>query len=77
MMSEHAFYKKSHWQLAIALFTAALDFFHLGLVYPIFAELVMNPNGNFFLGEQEGLRNITYAVFIAAFPLGQFIGSPF
>lgn len=70
------FYKKRQFQLLIALLTAALDFFHLGLVYPIFSEMVLQPEGSLSWGTEEWQRSLTYAFFIAAFPFGQFIGSP-
>lgn len=71
------FYKKRNFQLFIALLTAAIDFFHLGLVYPIFSEMVIQPGGGLSWGSEEWQRTLTYALFIAAFPFGQFVGSPF
>jgi MFS transporter, DHA1 family, tetracycline resistance protein len=61
-------------QLVIALLTAALDFFHLGIVYPLFSELIANPH--WFATHEAWVRSTIYAGLIAAFPFGQFLGSP-
>ncbi len=65
----------SRYQLFAALMTAALDFFHLGLVYPIFSEIIAN--NSIQLADSALSRAILYSSLIAAFPLGQFIGSPY
>ncbi|MCE5316275.1 MAG: MFS transporter [Parachlamydia sp.] len=71
------FYKRRNVQLFIALLTAAIDFFHLGLAYPIFSKMVIQPGGGLSWGSEEWQRTLTYSLFIAAFPFGQFVGSPF
>lgn len=70
------FYKRRNFQLFIALLTAAIDFFHLGLVYPILSEMFIQPDGGLSWGSEEWQRTLTYSLFIAAFPFGQFVGSP-
>lgn len=50
-------------QLFIILLTCGMDFFHLGIVYPIFAQMASD-NG------------FIYALLIGAFPFGQCIGAP-
>lgn len=63
-------------QLIIALITAGMDFFHLGLVYPIFSELIVAPSSAIAWGNESWQRSLIYASLIGAFPFGQCIGSP-
>lgn len=70
------FYKGRNFQLFIALTAAAINFFHLGLVYPIFSQMVIQPSGGLAWGSEEWQRTLTYSFFIATFPFGQFISSP-
>lgn len=67
--------KNKSIQLIIALLTAAMDFFHLGLVYPIFAE-IMTSSTSMEGAIESWQRSLMYAVLIGAFPFGQCIGSP-
>ena len=69
--------QNNNLQLLIALLIAAMDFFHLGIIYPLFAEMMVEPSGTMFWGSQPWERSMIYAAFIAAFPFGQFIGSPY
>lgn len=59
-------------QLAVALLTVGIDFFHLGLVYPLFSELLLGMGG-----KESWQQAMIYAAFIVAFPFGQFVGSPY
>lgn len=69
-----AFYKNRVFQIVIALITAGMDFFHLGLVYPIFAEMVASPELGWAADSWQ--RSMLYAILIGAFPFAQCIGSP-
>lgn len=66
--------KNKSIQLMIALITAGMDFFHLGLVYPIFAEMTNSPLFSFEHASWQ--RSMLYAILIGAFPFGQCLGSP-
>lgn len=63
-------------QLFIILLTAALDFFHLGIVYPIFTEIVVDSAQGMSWGSQSWERAMSFTAFIIAFPIAQFIGAP-
>jgi DHA1 family tetracycline resistance protein-like MFS transporter len=63
--------------LAIIFFTIFLDFFNLGLIYPIFTSLVFEGNGNLIsLDSSEFYKNTIFGILVASFPFGQFLGSP-
>lgn len=63
--------------LATIFFTIFLDFFNLGLIYPIFTSLVFEGNGNLIpLESSEFYKNAMFGVLVAAFPFGQFLGAP-
>ncbi len=63
-------------QLLIALLTAGMDFFHLGLVYPIFAEMMVSSDTSLDWAVGSWQRSFMYAILIGAFPFGQCLGSP-
>lgn len=76
MYREKDFMKKS-LILATIFFTIFLDFFNLGLIYPIFTSLVFEGNGNLIpLESSEFYKNAIFGVLVAAFPFGQFLGAP-
>lgn len=57
--------------------TIFLDFFNLGLIYPIFSMLLFEGEGSFLaLDASNFLKNSVFGLLIAAFPLGQFLGAP-
>ncbi|MBS0615209.1 MAG: MFS transporter [Verrucomicrobia bacterium] len=58
--------------LGTLLLTLFLDYFNLGLVYPLFSALIFESD----LAFSEGVKNVLYGALIAAFPLGQFFGAP-
>ncbi|MEC7839075.1 MAG: MFS transporter [Chlamydiota bacterium] len=62
--------------LLSVLFTIFLDFFNLGLVYPIFSVACLGEEA--FLGNSIPWmsQSVVYALLVAAFPFGQFIGAP-
>ncbi|MBA3721449.1 MAG: MFS transporter [Parachlamydiaceae bacterium] len=68
---------KKNLILATIFFTIFLDFFNLGLIYPIFTSLVFEGNGDLIsLSSSDFYKNAIFGVLISAFPLGQFIGAP-
>jgi len=63
--------------IATIFFTIFLDFFNLGLIYPIFAFLVFEENGGLIsLDSSEFYKNAIFGVLVASFPFGQFFGAP-
>lgn len=63
--------------LTVIFLTIALDFFNLGLIYPIFSSLIFEGNGVFIQpSASEFHKNALFGVLISAFPLGQFFGAP-
>src|SRR5271163_2280259 len=63
--------------LLIIFFTIFLDFYNLGLIYPIFSSLVYEGNGSLVAANaSEFYKNVLFSFLIAAFPLGQFLGAP-
>lgn len=62
--------------LATIFFTIFLDFFNLGLIYPIFTSLIFEGNGNLIpLESSEFYKNATFGLLVASFPFGQFFGA--
>lgn len=59
--------------LAAIFVTLFLDFFNLGLIYPIFSSLVFEENISLVTGFS---KNAIFGCLIAAFPFGQFLGAP-
>lgn len=63
--------------LTAILFTIFLDFFNLGMIYPIFTSLVFEGNGGLLSpNASDFLKNAIFGTLIAAFPFGQFLGAP-
>ena len=63
--------------LSIIFLTIALDFFNLGLMYPIFTSLIFEENGGIVqLGASEFQKNALFGILMSAFPFGQFFGAP-
>lgn len=63
--------------LTAIFLTIFLDFFNLGLIYPIFSSLVFEGSGNLIpLDASEFYKNTIFGFLIAAFPFGQFLGAP-
>ena len=63
--------------LATLLFTIFLDFFVLGLIYPLFTSLVFEGNGDLVsLSSSDFYKNTVFGFLTAAFPFGQFLGAP-
>lgn len=72
MAKKHSF----RIQLIVALLIASTDFFHLGLVYPLFTDLLTSSGDTAALSAPVWMRAMGYSVLIAAFPFGQFVGAP-
>lgn len=63
--------------LSAIFFTIFLDFFNLGLIYPIFTSLVFEGSGEIIrLNASDFYKNTAFGFLIAAFPFGQFLGAP-
>lgn len=63
--------------LTAIFFTLFLDFFNLGLIYPIFSTLVFDGNGSLIPVESsEFYKNSLFSFLISSFPFGQFLGAP-
>lgn len=63
--------------LVTVLLTIFLDFFNLGLIYPIFSSLIFEGNGGLLSPDtSEFFKNAVFGILIAAFPLGQLFGAP-
>lgn len=63
--------------LTVVFLTIFLDFFNLGLIYPIFTSLIFEGNGEFITtNSSDFFKNSVFGLLIAAFPFGQFIGAP-
>lgn len=63
--------------LAAIFFTIFLDFFNLGLIYPLFSAFVFEGNGELIsVASSEFYKNAVFGLLIAAFPFGQFLGAP-
>lgn len=59
------------------LLTICLDFFNLGLIYPIFSSLIFQENSLLIPAfASEFYKNTIFGILIAAFPFGQFFGAP-
>lgn len=56
--------------LITLFFTLFLDFFNLGLIYPLFTSLIFEGSGSLFY------KNALFGLLISAFPFGQFLGAP-
>lgn len=68
---------KKNLILVTIFFTIFLDFFNLGLIYPIFTSLVFEGNGNLVSTDaSEFYKNAIFGLLISAFPFGQFLGAP-
>src|SRR5581483_4855496 len=62
---------------AIIFLTIFLDFFNLGLIYPIFSSLIFESQGEIISpSATEFFKNFLFGVLITAFPIGQFLGAP-
>jgi len=69
---------KRNWALITVFFTIFLDFFNLGLIYPLFTSLIFEGNGGLIAADASVFyKNTLFGFLIAAFPLGQFVGAPF
>lgn len=63
--------------LVSIFFTIFLDFFNLGLIYPLFTALVFEGDGGLFASNASIFyKNMLFGLLIAAFPFGQFLGAP-
>lgn len=68
---------KKGWVLATIFFTIFLDFFNLGLIYPIFTSLIFEGNGGLIsLSSSDFYKNALFGLLVASFPFGQFLGAP-
>lgn len=56
--------------LATLFGTIFLDFFNLGMIYPLFASLVFEGGASLFE------KNVQFGLLISLFPLGQLLGAP-
>lgn len=56
---------RPHLMLCLALFTAGMDFFNLGLIFPMVTEMT---------SDADDL--LVFSLLISAFPFGQFIAAP-
>lgn len=69
---------KRNLALVTVFFTIFLDFFNLGLIYPLFTSLIFEGNAGLIAADaSEFYKNTLFGFLIAAFPLGQFLGAPF
>lgn len=60
------------------LFVAAMDNFGFGVVFVMFAPLLLSPNCPLLPADTSvAMRNLYLAIVFAAFPLTQFLGAPF
>lgn len=63
--------------LITILLVIFLDFFNLGLIYPIFSSLIFEGSGGILPENASELyKNVAFGILIAAFPFGQFFGAP-
>lgn len=63
--------------LYIALLVAFIDFFGVGLVYPLFSSLLFDPNSSLIpVGTSSSIRGVWLGVLIAMTPIAQFFFSP-
>lgn len=63
--------------VSIILLTVFLDFFNLGLIYPIFSSLIYeNAGGLISSTSSDFYKTSIFGVLIGAFPFGQFLSSP-
>lgn len=63
--------------LASILLTIFLDFFNLGLIYPIFTAMIFEGMGDIISANADDFqKNTLYGFLISAFPFGQFLGAP-
>lgn len=68
---------KKSFILAAIFFTIFLDFFNLGLIYPLFTSLVFEGNGELIaLNSSEFFKTAIFGFLISSFPFGQFLGAP-
>lgn len=58
------------------LLTIFLDFFNLGLIYPLFSSLIFEENGLFAASGSDFYKNAMFGILVAAFPFGQLFGAP-
>ena len=65
-------------QIIVLLFVVFFGFLGAAMPYPIFSPLFLNPENNGFIPPQYSLttRGIFLGITLAAYPFGQFIGSP-
>lgn len=63
--------------LSIIFLTIALDFFNLGLIFPIFSSMVFEGNGQLVsVDASEFHKNALFGILISVFAVGQFLGAP-
>lgn len=63
--------------LSAVFFTLFLDFFNLGLIYPLFSSLIFEGQGELIATNASNFeKNIVFALLISTFPFGQFLGAP-
>lgn len=68
---------KKYFTLAAIFFTIFLDFFNLGLIYPIFTSLIFEGNGGLVsVSTSDFYKNVCFGLLISSFPFGQFLGAP-
>lgn len=64
------------FSLLSILLVIFLDFFNLGLIYPIFSSLIFEGSNLLPADASELYKNALFGTLIAAFPFGQFFGAP-
>lgn len=63
--------------LIAILLVIFLDFFNLGLIYPIFSSIIFEGDGGLLAhGASEFYKNAIFGVLVGAFPFGQLFGAP-
>lgn len=69
---------KEEKQLLIILLIVFIEFSGTSIAYPIFPSLFLHPSENSIIpmGWHENARSIFLGIALAAYPLGQFVGSP-
>ena len=67
---------KRNLVLVAIFFTIFLDFFNLGLIYPLFTALIFEGDGGMLSHASDFSKNTVFGLLIAAFPFGQFLGAP-
>lgn len=68
---------KKNLILVTIFFTIFLDFFNLGLIYPIFTSFIFEGDGALIPADSSDfIKNTVFGFLVGAFPLGQFVGAP-